>query len=308
MLAKCEELVESLRYEEPPEPEEPLLELPPAKKRFAGRWAEDEEASLKELVKELGDNQWDQVAERLGTGRSARGAEQHWEVMRGTHAVARKRKGPPPKAPPKRSPKVPPTVPLPDAAAVLRRREATLIAYKAGRSNACEVRRVGEEWRRFERQTDACRAFPDLSQGDLSRLINDSPDCSPALRLRFEARRVGAASPVPVEEADGATIDVFDDAAAIRAAMEHCVARVAKQDDEPSAAALAWAARQPADSTAAKAISGLGVAKEAEDAAKEAEVAAAARVASLPLPPWGYNPFTDGPWGDARRRVPRGGV
>ena len=33
MLAKCEELIESLRYEEPPEPEEPLLELPPAKKR-----------------------------------------------------------------------------------------------------------------------------------------------------------------------------------------------------------------------------------------------------------------------------------
>ena len=115
MLATCEELIESLRYEEPPEPEEPLLELPPAKKRrFAGRWAEDEEASLKELVKELGDNQWDQVAERLGTGRSARGAEQHWEVMRGTHAVARKRKGPPPKAPPKRSPKVPPTVPPPE--------------------------------------------------------------------------------------------------------------------------------------------------------------------------------------------------
>ncbi len=106
MLAKCEELIESLRYEEPPEPEEPLLELPPAKKRrFAGRWAEDEEASLKELVAELGDNAWDQVAERLGTGRSARGAEQHWEVMRGTHAFARKRKGPPPKAPPKRSPK-----------------------------------------------------------------------------------------------------------------------------------------------------------------------------------------------------------
>ena len=53
-----------------------------------------------------------------------------------------------------------------------------------------------------------------------------------------------------------------DDTAAIRAAMEHCVA---KQDDEPSAAALAWAkrinifARQPADSTAAQAISGLGV-------------------------------------------------
>ena len=105
-LTENEELIESLRYEEPPEPEEPLLELPPAKKRrFAGRWAEDEEASLKELVKELGDNAWDQVAERLGTGRSARGAEQHWEVMRGTHAFARKRKGPPPKAPPKRSPK-----------------------------------------------------------------------------------------------------------------------------------------------------------------------------------------------------------
>ena len=75
---------------------------PTKKRRFAGRWAEDEEASLKELVKELGDNAWDQVAERLGTGRSARGAEQHWEVMRGTHAFARKRKGPPPKAPPKR--------------------------------------------------------------------------------------------------------------------------------------------------------------------------------------------------------------
>ena len=32
----------------------------------------------------------------------------------------------------------------------------------------------------------------DLSQGDLSRLINNAPDCSPALRLRFEARRVVA--------------------------------------------------------------------------------------------------------------------
>ena len=82
------------------------------------------------------------------------------------------------------------------------------------------MRRVGEEWRRFERQADACRAFPDLSQGDLSRLINNAPDCSPALRLRFEARRVGAASPVP-EETESVTGDVFDDAAAIRAAMEH---------------------------------------------------------------------------------------
>ena len=95
MLEKAEALIEGMMYEEPPDEPEVVELLPPLKKRrFAGRWVEEEEDDLKRLVEELGDARWEQVAEQLGTGRSTRGAEQHWEVMQGTHAFVKKRKGP----------------------------------------------------------------------------------------------------------------------------------------------------------------------------------------------------------------------
>ena len=55
---------------------------PPKKKRASGvpvpRWTPEEEEQLREAVRELGEKAWPQVAERLGTGRSATGIDQHW--------------------------------------------------------------------------------------------------------------------------------------------------------------------------------------------------------------------------------------
>ena len=47
-------------------------------------WTRQEEEDLIRLVEELGEEQWDAVAERLGTGRTGRGAEHHWGLMTGT--------------------------------------------------------------------------------------------------------------------------------------------------------------------------------------------------------------------------------
>ena len=57
---------------------------------------------------------------------------------------------------------------------------------------ACEVRHVGEPWRRFASQSDAARAFPefDLSSIDISTLINHPSKAKIAVRGRLEARKV----------------------------------------------------------------------------------------------------------------------
>ena len=39
-----------------------------------------------------------------------------------------------------------------------------------GKPKACEVRRVGEEWRCFKSQNDAWRAYPDLTKSELNSL------------------------------------------------------------------------------------------------------------------------------------------
>ena len=57
---------------------------------------------------------------------------------------------------------------------------------------ACEVRRSGGAWQRFASQSLAVRAFPGLDMIQLSRLLNHPSECPPAIRARFEARRVVA--------------------------------------------------------------------------------------------------------------------
>lgn len=47
------------------------------------RWSEAEEAQLLALRNELGERSWKEIAERLGTNRSASGVEQHWQIMAG---------------------------------------------------------------------------------------------------------------------------------------------------------------------------------------------------------------------------------
>mmetsp|Transcript_4560 Transcript_4560/g.9878 ORF Transcript_4560/g.9878 Transcript_4560/m.9878 type:complete len:419 (-) Transcript_4560:115-1371(-) len=50
----------------------------------AQRWTQEEEVKLKEMVNELGAHgHWTTIAERLGTGRSGGGVEQHWQIMAG---------------------------------------------------------------------------------------------------------------------------------------------------------------------------------------------------------------------------------
>ena len=55
----------------------------------ARRWTAEEETSLRMLVDDLGTGKWAHVAERLGSGRTASGVEQHWQIMTGQ----RKRNG-----------------------------------------------------------------------------------------------------------------------------------------------------------------------------------------------------------------------
>ena len=57
----------------------------------------------------------------------------------------------------------------------------------------------GGTWQRFASQTQAEHAFPDLPSGQLSNLLNCPARCPPAVRARFEARRVPAGNePVAV--------------------------------------------------------------------------------------------------------------
>ena len=56
--------------------------VPQKKKRASGvpvpRWTPEEEVRLQQLVEELGEKAWEEVAERLGGGRSGSGIDQHW--------------------------------------------------------------------------------------------------------------------------------------------------------------------------------------------------------------------------------------
>ena len=89
-------IIESLRYEEPPNRRSLYWSC---RRRRSGGLPVDGRKTRKLPSK----NWWRSSATMRGTRWpsdsapvGARGAEQHWEVMRGTHAFARKRKGPPP--------------------------------------------------------------------------------------------------------------------------------------------------------------------------------------------------------------------
>ena len=73
---------------------------------------------------------------------------------------------------------------------------------------ACEVRQVGDKWRRFASRKDAAAAFPGLWRCDIGTLINNpSKSC---YRGKYEARNVGDKS----SDSDDAEAD--DDAAPAR--------------------------------------------------------------------------------------------
>jgi len=71
----------------------------------AHRWTVDEEARLRALVQEIGKGKWTLIAENLGTGRSASGVEQHWQIM-----IGQRKRNSSAKTPPK------PTLPASQAA------------------------------------------------------------------------------------------------------------------------------------------------------------------------------------------------
>ena len=66
-----------------------MVQLPkPKRERRSGgkvsRWTQEEEDRLKALVLELGSSgQWQAIAERLETGRTAAGVDQHYQLMTG---------------------------------------------------------------------------------------------------------------------------------------------------------------------------------------------------------------------------------
>ena len=57
----------------------------------AHRWTAEEEASLRRLVGELGGRgKWQAIADRLDSGRTPSGVEQHWKIMHHTHHGTKK--------------------------------------------------------------------------------------------------------------------------------------------------------------------------------------------------------------------------
>ena len=70
-------------------------------------------------------------------------------------------------------------------------------ARKRPRLGAVEVRRAGEQWRRFATRDEAVAAFPEIrDRGDISELVSRPSKARLAIRGKFEARNV-------VDEADG---------------------------------------------------------------------------------------------------------
>ena len=59
---------------------ESLMSEDPATRRVKNpRWTQEEDNHLRQSVQELG-NSWQAIADRLGTGRTPTGVEQHWQV------------------------------------------------------------------------------------------------------------------------------------------------------------------------------------------------------------------------------------
>jgi len=59
-----------------------------AKRSVAHRWTPNEEAALRSLVEAHGcRGKWGTIAEKLATGRTSSGVEQHWKIMNGHHPV-----------------------------------------------------------------------------------------------------------------------------------------------------------------------------------------------------------------------------
>ena len=87
------------------------------------RWTLREEEDLIRLVEELGEDQWDAVAERLGTGRTWHGVKGHWEVMTGTRTHDMRTTG--------RKPHAPRLLAAPAAKPAARRRPAPVAAAPA---------------------------------------------------------------------------------------------------------------------------------------------------------------------------------
>jgi len=85
----------------------------------AHRWTPQEETELSNLVEDLGSRgKWPQIAERLTSGRTASGVEQHWKIMHGSHHGAKRARLAPP-APPAMVVSAAPPPPLPPQASLL---------------------------------------------------------------------------------------------------------------------------------------------------------------------------------------------
>ena len=75
--------------------------------------------------------------------------------------------------------------------------DAAVATRKRPRLGAVEVRRAGEQWRRFATRDEAVAAFPEIrDRGDISELVSRPSKARLAIRGKFEARNV-------VDEADG---------------------------------------------------------------------------------------------------------
>lgn len=59
-----------------------------AERKVSGPWATPEEARLRQLVDELGESAWEEVASRLGTGRSGSAVQYHWREARKKRKIA----------------------------------------------------------------------------------------------------------------------------------------------------------------------------------------------------------------------------
>ena len=99
----------------------------PKSRTVAHRWTADEEEELRGLVAELGARgKWPQIAERLDSGRTPSGVEQHWKIMNGAHHGTKKQKTTSPVPQPGGAPPAP--VAVPNVAVVQPQHEAAVVA------------------------------------------------------------------------------------------------------------------------------------------------------------------------------------
>ena len=185
------------------ETESDAAAAPPVSQSVRRRWGAEEETELRELVEEHrpeSSEDWRQLAELHGNGRSVAAVKNKWKDLTASasnaqaQAIVAESQG---------------TSKRPHADAEPRRRARKSTSATVGHARPCEIRKVGESiWRRFASVRTAAESlalyFPDLISSTVTlylyHLLANNPSCPYYIREAFEARYVDAtdAAPAPI--------------------------------------------------------------------------------------------------------------